>query len=269
MTLYGNKIITALLVLIVSIAANTSAAPTTDCAAVSIFQETTDISAVAACYNEDIEPICFGLADIGRRLRTPPASSMKPDKTASIESLPAVPKAILMTLTGFLCVSLVKDRRFWLIVLCGLFSAGQTGIQALPQLAEHLKNANHGKQRKFENTALYFSDVNHSRRRCDIEGTRHISLLYYLDGIPQAGRTSAQLATPSRRCQRPFGKTVSHLNGSPPFAIPPEHHGFNLHSRCLTSAVSHLSVFSPGFIFENAARGPPQSSSMSFQTVGV
>jgi hypothetical protein len=269
MTLSGNKAFIVLLVLIVSIAANISLAATTDITVVSIVQQTPDISSVALYYNEDIEPICSDLADIGRRLRTPPASSVKPDKAASTESLPAVPQAILMALTGFVCVSLVKDRRFWLILLCGLFSAGQAGIQVLPLLAEHLKNANHSKQRKSENTALYFSDVNYSRLRCDVEGTRYISLLYYLDGIPQAGSTLAQLITPSRRCQKLFGRTFSHLNETSLFTISPEHYGFNLPLRCLTSEVSHLSVFSPGFIFDNLARGPPRFSSMSFQTANV
>jgi hypothetical protein len=269
MTLYENKALTALLMLIVSIAASTSAAATTDCAVASILQETSDISAVAVCYNEDIEPICSGLADIGRKLRTPPASYIKSDKADSTVSLPAVPQAILMALTGFVCVSLVKDRRFWLVVLCGLFSAGQTGFQVLPQLGEHLKNASHSKHSKSEYAALYFSDVNSSRRRCDIEGTRYISLLHYLDGIPQVKRSSTQLITPRRHCQRLFGRTFSHLNKISPSAIPPEQQGFNLPLKCLTSAVRHSSVFSPGFIFDNLARGPPQSSSMSFQTVGV
>jgi hypothetical protein len=263
MCLSVNRILAAVLVLIVAVIANVSAATITNSTVVSIFQETSDISAVAVCYNEDIEPISSHLADIGRKLRTPPASSMKPDKAASAESLPAVPQAILMALTGFVCVSLVKDRRFWLIVLCGLFSAGQTGIQVLPQLAEHLKNANHSKQRKSENTALYLSDVNYSRQRCDVEGTRYISLLHYLDGIPQAGSTFARLITTSRRCQRPFGAAFSHLNETSPFAISPEHYCFNLPLRYLASVVRHFSVFSPGFIFENLARGPPRSSSMS------
>jgi len=270
MPLYGNKILIIVLVLIAAVIANASPAATTCGTVVPAAQQSADISVVLESYCEDIKPICSDLADIGRKLRTPPAPFTKPDKTDSAESLPAVPHALLMALTGFICVSLVKDRRVWLTVLCGLLWAGQTGIQVLPQLAQHIKNSNHSKQREYENTALHFSDENYSRCRCDIEGTQYITLLHYLDGIPQAeSASSAQLSTPDRRCQKLFGRAFIHLDEIYPFVISPEQNGFNLSLRCLTSAVRHSSVFSPGFIFENLARGPPQSASTSFQTVRV
>jgi len=270
MPLCRKKIFTTVLVLIGAVISNASPAATTYGTVISAAQQPADISAVVACYNKDIKPICSDLADIGRKLRTPPASSTKSDKAASAESLPAVPQTLLMALTGFICVSLVKDRRVWLTVLCGLLWAGQTGIQVLPQLAEHFNNANHSKQRKYENPAYSFSLENSLRRRCDIEGSRYISLLHYLDGIPETGiASSAQLITSSHSGQRPFGTIISHLNRTSPFAILPEQYGFSLISKCLTSAAGHSSVFSAGFIFENLARGPPQSASMSFQTVRV
>jgi hypothetical protein len=54
------------------------------------------------------------------------------------ESLPAVPAAILMVLIGFLCVSLVRDRKGWLAVLGGLLWWGCAGVQTVPQLTQHL-----------------------------------------------------------------------------------------------------------------------------------
>jgi len=55
-------------------------------------------------------------------------------------SLPEVPKAIFMVLAGFLCVSLVKDRKVWMAALLVFIWIGQTGFAALPQLVLHLYN---------------------------------------------------------------------------------------------------------------------------------
>jgi hypothetical protein len=48
-------------------------------------------------------------------------------------SLPGVPGTFLMGLTGFLCISLIRDRRAWLAVLLGLLWLGQAGYSVLPR----------------------------------------------------------------------------------------------------------------------------------------
>jgi hypothetical protein len=60
-----------------------------------------------------------------------------PAPANGVRSLPSIPRAILMALTGFICVSLVRDRRFWLAALAGLVWMGQAGFAALSRLAWH------------------------------------------------------------------------------------------------------------------------------------
>jgi hypothetical protein len=42
---------------------------------------------------------------------------------------------VFIVLTGFLCVSLVIDRRLWLVTLTAPLRAGQSGFHSIPQLA--------------------------------------------------------------------------------------------------------------------------------------
>ncbi|MGA2094628.1 MAG: hypothetical protein ABSH16_14695, partial [Sedimentisphaerales bacterium] len=54
--------------------------------------------------------------------------------TVSAMLLPATPASGLLTLVGFICISLIRlirDRRIWLAGFAGLSLAGQTGTQAV------------------------------------------------------------------------------------------------------------------------------------------
>ena len=50
----------------------------------------------------------------------------------SVRSLPTVPRPLLMAVVGFLCISLVRDRRVWLTVAASVFSLGQHWLDAVP-----------------------------------------------------------------------------------------------------------------------------------------
>jgi hypothetical protein len=45
--------------------------------------------------------------------------------------LPATPASSLLTLVGFICISLIRDRRIWLAGFAGLSLIGQKGTQAV------------------------------------------------------------------------------------------------------------------------------------------
>ena len=168
-------------------------------------------------------------------LKPPPAFTGSPALPVGAKSLPAVPGAILMVLTGFICVSLVKDRKVWLAALAGLLWLGQAGIQAVPQLALRLSHRNHIEQQlSAELTYPYYLE-NSNRLRSDIEGTQYIGLLRHLAGIPQV--------------------TMSFLS---PSAIISERYSLNSLLNCLTLRVEQFICFSPAFIFENLPRGPPE-----------
>lgn len=168
-------------------------------------------------------------------LKPPPAFTGSPAPPVGAKSLPAVPGALLMALTGFICVSLVKDRKVWLAALAGLLWLGQAGIQAVPQLALRLSHRNHTEQQfSTELTHPYYLE-NSNRLRSDIEGTQYIGLLHHLAGIP--------LDT----------------NSFPsPSAIISERYSLNSLLNCLTLRVEQFIYFSPAFIFENLPRGPPE-----------
>jgi hypothetical protein len=275
MPLYGKKTFTAMSLLLAVVIANASPMETTVSDVAFTLQQSIDISAVTACYNEDIKSICPDLADIGHKLRTPPAFFTESDETVLAESLPAVPKALLMALTGFICVSLIKDRKLWLTVLCGLIWASQTGIQVLPQLAERFNIANHSKLRNYANPSYISYLENSLRRRCDIEGTQYIGLLHHLAGIPNTDPDfinilQNKLTVSNRKGLGPFCKVFRRNRKNAYlslFANLPEQYQFNLTSKCLVLKTEQPFISLPAFNL--IPRGPPQSDSMSSHTVGV
>ena len=191
---------------------------------------------VVADVTHTIESGNSHLAGVAAEFLKPPATfTGSPAPPVGAKSLPAVPGALLMVLTGFLCVSLVKDRKIWLAALAGLLWVGQAGIQAVPQLALRLSHRNHtAQQLDAELTYPYYLE-NSNRLRSDIEGTQYIGLLRHLAGIPQA--------------------TMSFLS---PSAIISEQYSLNSLLNCLTLRVEQFTYFSPAFIFNNLARGPPE-----------
>jgi hypothetical protein len=102
------------------------------------------------------------------------------------KSLPAGPRALLMSIAGFVCVSLVRDKRFWIHTLIGLICTGQTGLNILPHVISHLST-------KKKDVGFYSFSFNTLYRpsniRClngKIEDTRYIGLLRFLAGIPDS-----------------------------------------------------------------------------------
>ncbi len=152
-----------------------------------------------------------------------------------------------MGLTGFLCVSLVKDRRFWLAALSGLLWVGQTGIQAVPQLAMHFSHRNHIEQ-QFDTELAYLYNLENSRLRSDVDGTQYIGLLHHLAGIPDS--TMSLLSQESSQNEDEFR--------APQFAIMGLSSRVFTSTNCLAAKAEQSFYFSPAFIFENIARGPPE-----------
>jgi hypothetical protein len=180
-------------------------------------------------------------------LKPPQTLTSSPTVTVGARSLPAVPGALLMGLTGFLCVSLVKDRRFWLAAFTGLLWAGQTGIQALPHLALHFRNRSRI-ERQFDSEFTCQYNLENSRLRSDVEGTQYIGLLHHLAGIPDT--TIPPFSQNSGRTKDEFR--------APQFAIWGLSSNLMLANKCLAAKVEHIILFSPAFIFDNLARGPPK-----------
>jgi hypothetical protein len=204
-----------------------------------------DTPAIIAPIKEVVGPIDAKLANLGKEFLQPPASfaSLRHTQGNYVKPLPAVPAAIFMVLSGFLCVSLVRDRRFWLAALAGLLWAGQIGIQALPQLALRLSHRNHSQQQFSAELAYPHYLENSNRLRSDIEGTQYIGLLRHLAGIPDAK-------------SRYLHKDTRTYTSQP--AIILARTGLNPFLACLASRAEQFISFSPAFIFSNLPRGPPK-----------
>ena len=186
------------------------------------------------------------LADIAAEFLKPPAdftnSSALPPGT---RPLPAVPAALFMGLTGFLCVTLVRDRKFWLTAVTFILWAGQTGIAALPQAASHLvgrKQIGQFSQQQSYSLALQEQS---SRLRSELEGTEYIGLLHHLEGIPTLHHTPYAI----RYTIYAIRDTHYAIRTQFPYLISA--------FICLTYDVRQFVCFSPAFIFDNLSRGPP------------
>lgn len=196
------------------------------------------------------------LADIAAELLKPPTDFTSflalPPGT---RPLPAVPAALFMCLTGFLCVSLFRDRKVWLAGITFLLWAGQVGITALPQkcrvcIAHHLN-------KRWAVPTLPSLGERDSRLRSDLEGTEYIGLLRHLEGIPALRHTPYEIR--NLALERSEGTKyeqrttkIAALNTVFSYLIPA--------TKCLAYEFWQFICFSPAFIFESIPRGPPQTS---------
>lgn len=174
------------------------------------------------------------LDSVSKEFHRPPVKNGELQNTyKGVKSLPPAPKTLLMVLVGFLCVSLVKDRRVWLAALTGLLWAGQAGVSILPQLAANVAGRGRSEKQSSANQVVHLTGQKHTYRlRSDIEGTCYIGLLRHLEGIPKSGK--------------PF--------------IPNTKVGHKIlqATECLaTSARQHV-LYSSAFIIASLARGPPE-----------
>ena len=217
---------------------------------------TANVTEVAEAYN------CH-LANIAHELLKPPGDSIdSPVPAVAATSLPAVPGALFMGLTGFLCVSLVRDRKVWIAALAGLLWAGQAGVTVLPQVAHHLAGRRHATQ-CFSPNVAYVPTLDHSDRpRSDIEGTRYICLPRYLAGIPDGSLqyTSLRAQRSNLRNQRNTQYDIRHTTKSPQFALSRLYAYILSATKRLACITKRHAYFSPAFTFENLARGPPLSA---------
>jgi hypothetical protein len=233
------------------------------------------------------------LAAIAAEFNKPPVSFTGAPPTANtIKSLPGVPGTFLMVFVGFLCVSLVKDRRIWLATLAGLLWAGQAGFAALPQLTSQLAGKRQSEQQYSPDVARLCEPEHPCRLRSDIEGTSYISLLRHLAGIPGVAVSLLPRIAVRDKLQREYKKMTSQfccrteypnisaqgICHTKTFALlfegnlHPINHYFGKAphlaltglssciiraTNCLAPRVEQPVCFSPAFIFANLARGPP------------
>jgi hypothetical protein len=201
---------------------------------------------------EEISGVCNShLAKIGAELLKPPVDSplsATSSLPAGATSLPAVPGAIFMVLTGFLCVSLVRDRKFWTAALVGLLWAGQAGFTVLPLLARYVASKKQTQPLALPGLNCTPELLHCDRARSDVEGTTYAGLLHYLAGIPNMSFL-----------QKQESKSDTHLR-TPQSAITEVLADILPATKRLACITKQHACFSPAFIFPLLARGPPLSA---------
>ena len=213
-----------------------------------------------------IEPSNAQLANIGAEFLKPPAD-LRSSAPVGAKILPPIPAALFMVLTGFLCVSLVKDRRLWLAALAGLLWAGQAGFNAIPQLAANMNPQKQNQRKTTDNTACLYRIEDCCRLRSDIEDTQYIGLLHHLAAIP-AGTMSLLFPAPlaSLQAQRsnliaPRKRIVSVRTrsnaGVSKLALTHFSSLLNPAVICPAARAEQYIHFSPVSTFAQLARGPP------------
>jgi hypothetical protein len=222
------------------------------------YQMASDTPTVIVPIEESAGVVDTKLTNLGREFLQPPTSFAVLSDTQgnNVKPLPPIPAAILMVLFGFLCVSLVRDRKVWLAALTGLLWVGQVGIQALPQLALRLRHGNLIGQQLCAELTYPLHIENSHRLRSDIEGSKYIGLLRHLAGIPDRQTTSfLQLHLSFLRKQE--SRT---LQNAPQLAVVQFPFCLFPATNCLAFRIKQLISFSPAFIFAQLPRGPPISA---------
>lgn len=198
---------------------------------------------------DTIDPAKSSLVALGKEfLQPPPTLTGLSVSQGTVKSLPAVPAALLMVISGFLCVTLVKDRKVWLAVLTGLLWAGQTGIHALPQLATHFGSEKHITRKASTKCFSLYKFESSRRLRGELEGTGYIALLHHLSGIPDSSTSFLQ---------KPETGQVKNKLGASQFAVIRALSGSTLKINCFAAVAEQYLCFSPAFIFQSIPRGPP------------
>ena len=251
-----NKLLYIAFLLFAASAANASPTVTHQDAILTTGLCAADTSApISHTINNVIGPINARLTNLGREFMQPPASlaGLSNEQENPVKPLPAVPTAMLMVLMGFICVSLVRDRRIYLAALAALLCAGHAGFRAVPQLGLHLCHRAHTNHPLWARPTQSYLLENVTRPRCDIEGTRYIGLLHHLAGMPNSNvsqlccrlrhsnisaQTKDKFSVPQFAIRRLLSYPIQATNGSTPISE---------RFVCLT----------PAFIFHNFSRGPP------------
>lgn len=206
---------------------------------------------------------CDQISELGRAILQPPSGSQITVTSENQCCLPALPSAIAMVLTGFICVSLIRDHSTWLAVLAGLLWVGQTGIWALPELTSRLSRGVHSGQQV--NTALA---APHPLEGCFYpdsykEETRYAGLLHHLAGIPRdiSAFTNNRTVLIIRHFSGVAGENMRALH----HAILESQLVLSQLTNCLVSGTTQFVCFKPAFIsFCQLPRGPPISAERLF-----
>jgi len=210
------------------------------------------------------------LSEMGNRIWQPSdcITSAAYSEQGPITTLPALPGAALMSLAGFLCVSLVKDRRGWLSVFVGLFLLTHAGIKIIPQLTAKILGGKSGSVKILAEDNSSYGYDNAYRAIGDVGCTHYIGLLRRLAGSWDAGSFIHQPSLYSSGYSCTFRQVICEIvrsrgndralgSGSAinvtPYLSAPIH-------ESLAQPARHSFYIQHSFSAETLSRGPPLGS---------
>ena len=88
-------------------------------------------------------PCDCGFAAAAAGFPKTPAASIGTSSSSYLQSLPAEPKSMLMALVGFLCVSLVRDRRLWLTVVASILPFSHDRLHTVSSISPDQRGKRH------------------------------------------------------------------------------------------------------------------------------
>ena len=194
---------------------------------------------------------------------------------AHVKSLPAAPGAIFMGMIGFLIVTLVRDRKFWMSVFAGLIVIGQIGILSVPRFAARLtQNKQQVASLKTGNFLSLKLDNVVEEKNAEI--THYIGLLRRLAGSPEDANHSLRkdqrlyAASPILRlASLEWSNSLSCWNSKLTSANVDRKNNFpNLSFPfCLIRHNSPSHYYSAAFAYQSLPRGPPFAEGIDIYSV--
>jgi hypothetical protein len=124
------------------------------------------------------------LAAIGREIVQPHSisKSFTDSHGQYTKSLPAVPAAILLVLTGFCCVSAVRDRKVWLAALAGILWLSQG---SLPNVIKTPSTRIRPNGHFIASSFLIQAEAKIDHLPVSMESSEYLGLLYHRPGVPE------------------------------------------------------------------------------------
>jgi hypothetical protein len=153
-----------------------------------------------------------------------------PSASAAVTTVPAVPGALYLALTGFFAVVLGRNRK--------AVPAAFIALVCLSQTATHAANS-------FACTALGKKHCRKNSAPPELSRSHRLVTISAMRRVVEPGQYTNQLATSS--------------------AIMPDQYHLDTQSKCLSSTYEDFICFSPAFLFDNLARGPPLVHSRSLR----
>ena len=187
------------------------------------------------------------LQNLGQKINTPahPGKNLVSGQIKKLKYLPPLPAAVIMVSIGFLCITFVRDRKFWLAGLFCLIWPIQYFFNALPTPVLLTEKQNHLSSNKSLSSVYFLRSLSNSHFR--LFSNIAIKLI---DNNPALLTIKHKSLIHIKLCNN--NRQISSLSA----AVNPS--SFNSAVNLYDIISEKKLIFSPAFIFQNLSRAPPR-----------